>query len=150
MTRPGQDGYHLHVIPDMAFDARSAEYNIPRSDIDAILDMILHEPYIPDPVSPENHADDPALKAGHYVAAVSGRDRAVPGTDVPVWLFNAPTIQAAKDAHMARVDHCKKHVVHVLTRPGDAMDVIRKADSDPSRVNRIREQVSVERRRLNL
>lgn len=144
-----------HFVPKTVFNVRAAEYGIDPADIDTLLDVVLAEPFIPDPADPRNHADDAAVKKGFKVRAVKGRDAATVGADVPAWLFNAATIDDARAAHLARVAHVRANVVRIKKQPAgaragtDPLDVIRAAHRpDPALRQAISAQVDVERRRL--
>lgn len=144
-----------HFMPKDIFDIRAAEYGIDPTDIDTLMDVVLAEPFIPDPTHPANHADDAAAKAGHTVKARKGRDRAQAGADVPAWLFNAASVDAARTAHLLRVQHVRATRVKIRKpSPGaragsDPLDVIRAAHRpDTALIAQITNQVDRERRRL--
>jgi hypothetical protein len=139
-----------HIFPDSIFIIRAGEYGIPEDDIETLLDVVLHEPYIPDPTHPRHFADDPAAKAGHVVRAMLTKDRAKPGTDVPAWLYNAKSTQQAREAHLIRVEHCKQNIRHIPTEPGDLLDVIRVAHNPkPGAVAGITAEVEKQRKMLH-
>lgn len=112
---------HAHIFPHTVFQIRSAEYDIDPDDIETLLDIVLHEPHIPEPTFPHNHAADAGLLAGHTV-----QDN---GVTVPAWLYNANTIVQARSAHLERIRHVKENVLLVRTQPGDLLDAIREAHS---------------------
>lgn len=147
-------GLFAHVFPKFTLAQRVAEYDLDPGDVDAILDVVLHEPFIPDPTKEPNHADDPAAKKGMTTAAKRARGKVKKGDQVPVWLFNAETIADARAAHLERVRHCKANTVRV-TQPkakagaraaADPLDVIRGAyRHDEDDVRQRREVVEIER-----
>lgn len=49
-------GFLAHVFPRHIFAARAAEYGIDPADVDTLITMVLHEPFIR-PDDPERHAD---------------------------------------------------------------------------------------------
>lgn len=62
-----------HTFPEDTMEWRAAEYGIDPADLDTLLDIVLHEPHLPDDDQPE------------------------------LSLHNAPTIDAARDRHLARI-----------------------------------------------
>lgn len=122
-----------HVFPENTLLWRSIEYGIDINDVDTLLDVILHEPFIADPADPANHAADPAALRGHTVAAPGTVDpifgvMARPAAQVPVWLYNAPDVGTARQAHLIRVEHCKRTKAAYSTHAGrdaDPLEVIR-------------------------
>lgn len=63
-----------HIMPVDTFEWRAAEYGIDPADFDTLLDIVIHEPYLP-PLSP---SDPPLLMA-------------------------APTVKSAREEHLARI-----------------------------------------------
>lgn len=130
-----------HIFPKVIFEVRAAEYDIDPADIDTLLDVVLHEPHIPDATQARNHATDAAALLGH-----------VADDGTPVHLYNATTVAHARIAHLARVEACKRDRVHItspqaLRAGGDPLDVIRSAHSpDPARIEAIAEYVHHARR----
>lgn len=142
-----------HIFPKMTLDARAAEYGISPEDVDTLLDVILAEPYILHPGDARNHAADPAAKAGHRVKAANTVGAVKKGQDVPAWLFNADNIEQARQAHLARVAHCRASTVRIVRPKGarapDPLDVIRAAHTpDHKLIAEIADNVDQERRRL--
>ncbi len=145
--------FREHIFPKMTLDARAAEYGIDPDDVDTLLDVILAEPFIPHPGDPRNHADDPAAKAGHRVKATSPIGAVKKGQQVPAWLFNADSTEQAREAHLARVAHCRANTVRIArpkgARASDPLDVIRAAHTpDHDLIATIADNVEGERRRL--
>lgn len=106
---------HGHAFPPETLEWRAAEYGL--TDVDEILDIILHEPYMPD----EPDRDDAALRAG---LVTSTRPEAE-----PVTLFNAASTADALAAHRLRIADVKETRAHVRP-PGkgkDPLDTIRQA-----------------------
>lgn len=145
---------HGYVFPKFTLDQRVAEYDLDPADVDQLLDVVLHEPFIPDPTRDTNHATDPAAKKGMTATAARAEGRVKKGDQVPAWLFNADTIDVARAAHLERVRHCKANTIRIApasTKAGaraasDPLDVIRAAyRHDPDDVRRRREQVEIER-----
>lgn len=124
---------HVHVFPQETLTWRAAEYGIDPADTDTLLDIILHEPFLPDLSTPEAAAADPAAHAG-LTAAILGTKGA---TAEPVQLHNAPTTKAARDAHLLRINDVKQtHHVQVPAGKGvkDPRTAIRGKHIDPGRV----------------
>lgn len=92
-------GTHLHVIPQSAFEWRSAEYGIDPEDLDTLLDVILHEPWIPDPHDALSLADPAAV-------AVLQETHGLP----TCWTPGVPPADRLQ-AHLARIDAVKTHRV---------------------------------------
>lgn len=138
---PGNTLPHLHAFPKATLDYRAAEYDLDPDDTDLLLDVILHERFIPDPTDPRNFDSDPAARAGHVVQLPAGARgvRAAAGRPVPAWLGNADTIAQARAAHLARIEHVKTTVARVVPPAAaaravgakvltdDPLDVIRRA-----------------------
>lgn len=102
-----------HIFPKDTLEWRAAEYGI--TDIDELLDMILHEPHLPD--FPDR--DDAALRAGLVTSTRPDAEA--------VTLFNAAATSDALAAHRLRIAGAKKTRARVVP-PGkgrDPLDVIR-------------------------
>jgi hypothetical protein len=150
--------FREHFFPKMTLDARAAEYGIDPDDVDTLLDIVLAEPFIPDPTKPANYAADVAARDGLTVAAVRGRDEAKTGQAVPVWLFNAESTAQAREAHLARVAEVRRSRVKVVTgkaagkglrAAADPLDKIRTAHRpDHALIAEIKQAVRAERQRL--
>ena len=114
-----------HAIPKVAFEWRIAEYDLDPEDEDLVFDILLHEPFIPNPRRRRNFKDDAAAKMGLTVPARRQMGRGlVQEEQVPIWLYNAPTIALARKAHLARVEHAKTVVnFQYAEKLGGARDV---------------------------
>lgn len=99
-----------HIFPHATLAWRAAEYGIDPADTEALLDVILHEPFLPDLDDPDEAAQDPAARAGMTVPARKARGRIRKGDPVPVRLHNADTIADARQAHLMRIDAIKDTV----------------------------------------
>lgn len=104
-----------HVFPKETLEWRAAEYGL--TDVDEILDIILHELHLPD----EPDRDDAAARAG---LVTSNRPDAE-----PITLFNAASSADALAAHRARIADAKQTRVHVRppAKGKDPLDTIRAA-----------------------
>lgn len=103
MTRP--DGArHAYVFPKSTLEWRAAEYDFGPGDIDTLLDVVMHEQFVH---SPGGEIEDPAARQGMLSPALESSGTTRKGDLVPTDLFNAPTIQQAREAHLARIEHAK-------------------------------------------
>ena len=135
-SRPG-GATGAHIFPEDTLLWRSIEYGVDINDVDALLDVILHEPFIADPTDPANYESDPAAKAGHTVREAGTKDP-IFGTltdveSVPVWLYNAPNVDTAWTAHLIRIENAKNNKVKYIEHTGkgtDPLDVIRNSHRD--------------------
>lgn len=121
MTRP--DGSTaIHLMPADVLDWRAAEYGIDPTDVDTLLDLVLHEPHIP-------MTDDPK-KGPRY--ADGGPD-----------LWTAENTDAAREAHQARVRSCP---VQIAVRGAKGLAAVRSGHRpDLARVRAMREMVDTNR-----
>lgn len=101
---------HTHVFPADTLAWRAAEYGIDPTDTQTLLDIVLHEPFLPDLDDPEAAAADPAAKAGMTVPARKANGRTRKGDPEPVRLRNANTIADARTAHLMRINAIKDTV----------------------------------------
>ncbi|OKI16634.1 hypothetical protein [Streptomyces sp. CB03911] len=119
-----------HAFPKDALLWRAAEYGIDPTDTGTLLDIILHEPYIPDP-----RLNDPPAAAA--VRAEVG------GKRVPATLATAATTADARTAHLARIAHVKANVRRIAGPQGkgaaNPLDVILIHPVDHGRLAEIRE-----------
>lgn len=125
-----------HVFPAETVDWRAAEYGL--SDIDEILDVILHEPHLPDAVD----RDDAALRAGWVTSRLA--------TAEPITLFNAASTTDAYAAHRIRINDTKTNRA-LVTAPGkgrNPLDVIRRQGIDLASMRTKRERVDTHRWQL--
>lgn len=70
---------HAHAFPESTFEWRAAEYELDPADMQTLLDIVIHEPHLPE-----------------------GWDSG------PDFLHRAPDRAAARVAHLARIAACKK------------------------------------------
>ncbi|MFD4596713.1 hypothetical protein ACFWPQ_01645 [Streptomyces sp. NPDC058464] len=125
-----------HIFPAETVDWRAAEYGL--TDIDEILDVILHEPHLPDIVD----RDDAALRAGWVTSYTAGAE--------PITLFTASSTSDAYAAHRIRIDDTKETRV-LVAAPGrgrNQLDVIRRRGVDKASVRAKRELVDTHRWQL--
>jgi hypothetical protein len=126
LEKPGGTAHQL-TFPKATLTWRVAEYGIDPTDVDTLLDVVLHEPFMPDPA-----VDDPP-------AAAAIRTR-IGGVTVPTTLATARTRDDARTAHLARIAHTKAHIVCVTSEPVagvDPLDAIRRHLPDPAQVQQI-------------
>lgn len=136
--------FHSHTFPHDTLHWRAAEYDIDPADIDTLLDIVLHEPHIPDPNNPLYRDADIAAKQG-LMAASRG------GGQVPMTLANAPTLADARTAHLARVAEAKERVQIKIPKvgKGDILAAVRASHQpDQARIARMRKDVETHRSRL--
>lgn len=103
-------GYRVHRE---IFEWRAAEYGL--TDVDEIIDMVLHEFHRTD----ESDPDDAAVRAGYVTS--TGRDAK------PITLMTAVSTQEALAAHRLRIAETKR-VTAVFRPPAkgkDPLDLIR-------------------------
>jgi hypothetical protein len=129
-------GGHGHAFPPETLEWRGAEYGV--TDVDEILDIILHEPYLPD----EPDRDDAAARAG--LVTSTGPDAE------PITLYNAASTADAHAAHRLRISEVKRTRARVEAPKGkDPLDVIRANHGiDPDRLRAKREAVDTHRWQL--
>lgn len=109
-----QDGAgRSHVFTKDLLEWRAAEYGL--TDADGLLDLILHEPHLPD--FPDR--DDAAVRVGYVTSA--GRSAE------PIILRNAPSTADALAAHRLRIAEAKLVTAHVRppAKGKDPLDIIR-------------------------
>ncbi|WP_030168913.1 hypothetical protein [Streptomyces sp. NRRL S-813] len=124
MARP--DGSkHAYVFPKYTLEQRAAEYGLDPGDVEGLLDIVLHEQFVHAPGGPGTQ--DAAARQGMLSPALMNSGTARKGDMVPTDLFNAPTIEQARDAHLARVEHAKqtRGRVRPPAKGRDPLDVIR-------------------------
>lgn len=112
---------HLYLMPTVALEWRAAEYGIDPTDVDTLLDVILHEPHMPmtDDGQGPRYADN--------------------GPD----LWQADNTDAAREAHLARIKTCP---VRIDVRGARGLDIIRNNHRpDPDRLRAMRETVDTSR-----
>lgn len=108
-TRTHEDGTELptmHVLPVDALEWRAAEYGIDPTDLDTLVDIVLAEPFL-------NQRDFPSGEA----------------------LWDAPTVEDAKTAHVARCARAKLAVRMSTRGKGHPLNEIKKRPNiDPVRM----------------
>ncbi|UBU16686.1 hypothetical protein [Nonomuraea gerenzanensis] len=130
----------LKTFPHSTLEWRSAEYGIDPDDKDTLLDVILHESYIP-------REDDPLALIDPASAKILTETR-----DMPTCWTPGVSDKDRLDAHLARIAAVKKHRVRLdpasmddrqgalafvgsrRIAPADPLDLIRAAQLDPIRV----------------
>lgn len=131
---------HIHIFPHTALEWRAAEYGIDHDDVDTLLDVILHEPWIPAPDDPLAFTDPRAAK---ILADIHG---------LPTVWTPGVSDEVRRQAHLERINAVKTHrarldaetkqvrqgVVDYLgisvTLPDDPLAAVRAARLDPIRV----------------
>lgn len=131
VTMADRDGALVnHAFPQDTALWRAAEYGIDPADTATLLDIILHEPYIPDP----RVMDPPAAAA---IRAEVG------GKRVPATLATAASTADARTAHLARIAHVKANIRRITGPQGkdakDPLDLIRNHPVDTARLAQIHE-----------
>lgn len=113
-TRRSDGRVISHVFPKMTLSARSVEYGVPENDTDVLLDIILHEVYVPDPYYPDQVAGaDPAVKARLIVPSPINVGSVSIGDDVGVTCHSADTLADAYRAHQLRIEEAKNRTAVV-------------------------------------
>ncbi|MFI6909641.1 hypothetical protein ACIBKY_50860 [Nonomuraea sp. NPDC050394] len=134
-------GAHMLIIPHSTWEWRAAEYGIDPEDLDTLLDVVLHEPWIPDP-------DDALARLNPAAAAQLEATHGLP----TCWTPGVPDSDRLA-AHRARIAAVKEHRVQMLpenqafrqgvldyvgldvTAPADPLEPIRTmVRLDPARV----------------
>jgi hypothetical protein len=96
---------HMHAFPHSTFEWRAAEYGFDVDDVDGMLDVILHEPFLPDP-------DDPLARMDPVLSKILDDTHGMPG----VWTPGVPAAER-RAAHLERVAAVKKHHVQLRDAP---------------------------------
>ncbi|MEU1309514.1 hypothetical protein ABZ419_11550 [Streptomyces cinnamoneus] len=107
------DGTHAHQFPKATLEWRAAEYGL--DDPAEILDIILHEPYVPPEPSPAP------------VSVTSPSARAAQPERARVTLYTAATTEQARTAHRELIAQVKAERVRIEPPPKgpDPLDSIR-------------------------
>lgn len=148
-TADAEGHIHEHIFPHVTLAWRAAEYGIDPADTQALLDVILHEPLLPDLDDPSEAAKDPAALAGMTVPARQARGPVRKGDPVPVRLHNADTIDDARTAHLLRISAIKSTVrVDPPERGPNPLKPILDTAVDPAQVADFASRVDQTRRRL--
>lgn len=144
-----QGRIHEHIFPEVTLTWRAAEYGIDPADTATLLDIVLHEPFLPDLDDPDEAAKDPAAKAGLTVPARIANGRVREGDPVPARLHNAATIDDARTAHLLRITEAKKQRrVDPPAGKQNPLQSILDTVIDPAQVADFAERVDQTRRRL--
>jgi hypothetical protein len=145
IIRKSDGTIHSHIMPKSIFAIRAVEYDMDvDADFDAILEMILHEPFMQDPN---------ALPAEEDVAGAAGYNTKIAdGTKRPATLFTAETIKDAREAHRMRVEDTKKnrrHIDHSSLSTSDKQRLRQGHLDAPSKVLRgLKDQIGLQRREI--
>ncbi|MFJ4926833.1 hypothetical protein [Streptomyces sp. NPDC088736] len=116
-------GHHMHTEPKAALDYRAAEYGLDPTDVDTLLEVLLHEPHL---AMTEETETRPARLAG------SGPT-----------LWTAENTEAARAAHLARV---RSSPVRIVVKGTAALDPVRRGHRpDQARIRATREAVDTNR-----
>jgi hypothetical protein len=103
ISRVRPDGVaHMHLVPHSTFEWRAAEYGIDPDDMDTMLDIVLHEPWIPNP-----HDALATMRPG--AAEVLQETHGLP----TCWTPGVPDAERLA-AHLARIDAVKTHRVAMV------------------------------------
>ncbi|MCX4813695.1 hypothetical protein OG601_24150 [Streptomyces sp. NBC_01239] len=117
-VKPDGNGHH-YIFPQDTLVSRAAEYDIDPMDVDTLLDIVLHEQFV-------NPDDDDKVTAGMRSPALKNQGKFRKGDLMPTNLFNAPTIEHARDAHLARIDYAKKNKVQVsVPKKNNPLDAVK-------------------------
>ncbi|MYS15161.1 hypothetical protein [Streptomyces sp. SID4982] len=118
---------HRHIFPKETLEWRAAEYGIDPTDIEQLLDIVLHEPFAPHPDDPVS-GPDPVGLAGLLSPAIVAKGTVKAGDLVPTTLYTAVTTDAAREAHLLRITYSKQERVRVVSPKilKDPLDVIRR------------------------
>ncbi|MEV4472795.1 hypothetical protein [Nonomuraea sp. NPDC049504] len=153
MVRPDA-GEILGVMPHSALEWRAAEYCIDPEDVGTLVDVILHEPWIP-------RVDDPFAAQDPTLAAVIDDIRDLP----TCWTRGVPD-QERREAHLTRIALVKERIARVdaapvedrqgallfvgssRIAPADPLAPLLEARLDPIRVESRRMAVEWQRRTL--
>lgn len=100
-----------HTLPVATLEQRAAEYGIDHSDVETLLDVVLWEPYLQQLNDGVDH-------------------------NHPMFLWNAPTVDEAREHYLKRIKKIKKMLAHPDQYDHNAnLDTIRQAHNpDPELV----------------
>ncbi|MGX9924170.1 hypothetical protein ACWIG4_30450 [Streptomyces sp. NPDC002248] len=109
-SQVGDEPMHLSIFPPDTLEWRAAEYGFDlETEFDQVLDLVLHSRFIPNPMDIKNFETDAAAQQGYTVASPIDLGYAYPrGTTVPVHLYNAPSIEQAREAQLIRLEAAKQ------------------------------------------
>ncbi|GAA5046633.1 hypothetical protein HNP84_009761 [Thermocatellispora tengchongensis] len=117
---------HIHVFPHNTLEWRAAEYGIDHEDIGTLLDVILYEPFIPDPRDPLMWQDPGALRVAEET------------WNLPTCWTPGCSDETRLQAHLERIKSVKRNRVALENAPQQdrqaALQFVgsqRTADPDP-------------------
>jgi hypothetical protein len=139
ICRKPDDTFHYHFMPKVILENLAAEYRIDPRDIDTLLDVALHQSFVPNPLGP-GMSTDVAAAAGMTAPAVITSGTIRRGDMVPLTLYNSPSTAQARAAHLLRCQHTGVRIVPPTGR-ADPLDAIRAAHGISTRRVRAKEQV---------
>lgn len=93
----------MHMFPKDALEWRAVEYGVDPADVDALLDIVLHEPYLTPVV------EAAAWRLGRRLAT----------------LYEAGSQREAREDHRARIAHLKATVVRIPIAGVAVLDPVR-------------------------
>ncbi len=96
---------HLHIFPHTTFEWRAAEYGVDPDDVDTLIDIVLHEPFIPS-------MHDPLVWENEAVARVVRETRNLPTCWTP-----GVSDETRLQAHLERIASVKRHRVQMVAAP---------------------------------
>jgi hypothetical protein len=109
----------VHMMPKFILDLRAAEYGVDPTDVDTLISMVVHEPYMP---VEEATAENPTPIAH---------------------LLQVDSTVAAREAHLARIKNCP---VQFEIKGSKGLDTLRKQHKpDLDRIKAHRELVDTHR-----
>ncbi|MFB8235525.1 hypothetical protein ACFC58_03145 [Kitasatospora purpeofusca] len=128
--------HHVTVFPTASLEWRAAEYGIDHTTeagLDQIIDIVLHEPHLRDPL--EHRASDPAAAKGMTAPSTEAVHGLAIGDEAPVTLHNAPDRATALSAHLERIEHVKRTRVRVVSATSTAANTTSSArgNAEPTR-----------------
>lgn len=147
LRRPdGAEG--THTIPAEAFASRAAEYWAEDEDpptVDQLLDIMLHEPYIPAEEAPVHRTAETVLIATADGVEEPAAQARTAGGKQRVTVHNARNHDEARTAHLERIDAAKQRVRIVSPKPvtplAGGRQAVKQASADPLDV--IRERATI-------
>lgn len=135
----------IHSTPRVSIEHRAVEYGYdPVIDLDEVMDILLHEIYIPPPDLPANFENDEAGRRGKMSPATRAWGESVKlGDLVPTWLGNSASAEEAREAHLIRVEAVKSKRVRVNKPSSNVFQPIRETlQPDPERLRMIEQSLS--------
>ncbi|MEQ4718365.1 hypothetical protein [Nonomuraea sp. B19D2] len=127
-------GAHLHIIPHSTWEWRCAEYGIDPDDMTTLLDIVLHEPWIPDP-------DDALASVQPGAAAVLQETHGLP----TCWTPGVPDADRLA-AHLERIRLVKQHRVQIFEKTnGSTALILQRLDQVDDRHAELAQKVEQDR-----